>query len=169
MVYACLTPGDTDQFFYKHNSDWWNFQAPVPSFMIPPSIPLPTMIDMVGGDRTWAEKELVKWKPRVPSWRESTRIWSEWFRLVAGCPSPAENEAAWSIFRTDAEDWWDAIASQESETQHRTREFTDWAQGRSFRNKHAQVRRRTTKELDTRGGTINGGGRDRITSNNVAS
>ena len=71
--------------------------------------------------------------------------------MVAGCPSPAEHEASWSIFRNDAEDWWDEIASQESETQHRTREFTEWVQGRSFRNKHAQVRRKTAKELDTRG------------------
>ena len=85
------------------------------------------------------------------SWRESTRVWNEWFKLVAGCPSPAGDAASWAVFRNNAEGWWEEIASRERETQHRTKEFGDWIRGRSDTERHEQARDVGTKELDARG------------------
>jgi hypothetical protein len=150
MVYACLTPEDTAQFFYKHNSDWWNFHSKVQSFLTPPCIPLPTMVDMVGGDRTRdksEDSEDIPWKRRIPSWRESTRVWSEWFRLVAGCPSPTESKESWAAFRYDAEEWWQEFAASQSETQHRIHELAEWLRDRSDRRGEPNHH----KELDERG------------------
>jgi hypothetical protein len=150
MVYACLTPEDTGQFFYKHNSDWWNFHPKVQSFLTPPCIPLPTMVDLVGGDRTRDrsdDSDDIPWKRRIPSWRESTRVWSEWFRLVAGCPSPTESRESWATFRYDAEEWWQEFAVIQSETQHRINELAEWLCDRSDRRGEPNYH----KELDERG------------------
>jgi hypothetical protein len=132
MIFVCMLPGDLDSFFYWKHKDWWYARATIEAFLVPPCIPLPTMIDIIGGDRIKeTEGGRRTWKRRVPSWRQSSRIWKEWFRLVAGCPAPAEDAESWEMFRVDAMKWWASRAEPESETQHRTGEFTRWLVARS--------------------------------------